>query len=65
MNVSDAVEEVTGYTHREPPTEQEMARLRRLAREADDPRVRALLRSSLADLETLREIGAQLTSAQE
>lgn len=64
MDLHDAVEEVTGYTHRDPPSEQEMARLRRLASEAEDPRVRALVSDSLSDLETLREIDAKLTAAQ-
>lgn len=64
MDVCDAVEEVAGYTHRKPPSDEEMARLRRLAREADDPHVRAILSDSLSDLQTLREIDAALAAAQ-
>lgn len=64
MDVSDAVDVVGGYTHREPPSDREMARLRRLAREADDPRVQAVIRSSIPDLEALREIDAELATVE-
>lgn len=65
MDVRDAVDEVGGYTHRNPPTEEEMARLRRLAHDAEDPWARVVLTSSLSDLETLREIESMLTAAQD
>ncbi|WP_255198575.1 hypothetical protein [Halorarius litoreus] len=63
MDLEEALDAVGGYTHRNPPTDREMTRLRRLAAEADDPRVRTVLRSSLRDLETLREIDAALAAA--
>lgn len=62
MDVTEAIEAVSGYTHRDPPSDREMARFRRMAQNADDPLVRTVLRSSLSDLETLREIDAALAA---
>lgn len=53
---------VDDYSHRNPPSDADMARLRRLATDAADPLVRSVVAESLADLETLREIDSALAA---